>query len=87
MSNCVWIQRCICSDVEGNLPNEDKLLNSLDYRALTANLDGVNAVTDVAVIANNRYFVAAPLICNILTGCEKFIPAFNCNCGNVKPPI
>ena len=33
------------------------------------------AADDAAGIANNRYFVSAPLICNILTGCEKMLPA------------
>ena len=57
----------------GYLAADDTVLSSFDYRALTQNIDGVNAAD--AVVANNRYFVSAPLICNILTGCEKLIPA------------
>ena len=37
-----------------------------DYRQLTAN----------TTTGNNTYFVSAPLICNVLTGMEKLIPAF-----------
>ena len=37
-----------------------------DYRQLTAN----------TTTGNNTYFVSAPLICNILSGMEKLIPAF-----------
>ena len=55
----------------GYLGANDMLLSNFDYRALTQNLDGVAATDDAAGISNNRYFVSAPLICNILTGCEK----------------
>ena len=57
----------------GYLGANDTLLSNFDYRALTQNIDGVNAGDDV--VANNRYFLSAPLICNILTGCEKMLPA------------
>ena len=59
----------------GYLGLNDTLLSNFDYRALTQNVDGVNAADDAAGIANNRYFVSAPLTCNILTGCEKMLPA------------
>ena len=42
------------------------ILTYYDYRQLPAN----------TTTGNNTYFVSAPLICNILTGMEKLIPAF-----------
>ena len=59
----------------GYLGANDTLLSNFDYRALTQNVDVVNAADDAADIANNRYFVSVPLICNVLTGCEKMLPA------------
>ena len=45
-----------------------------------ANNDDATDGTASAVIdtsaANNHYYVSAPLICNILTGCEKLLPNF-----------
>ena len=49
--------------VANNTVNTDILLSPWDGRY-------------VAINANDNYSVSAPIICNILTGCEKLIPSF-----------
>ena len=62
--------------------DNDTLLSMFDHHLCTrdaANDDATDgtsiAVTDTNA-ANNRYYVSAPLICNILSGCEKLLPSF-----------
>ena len=46
-----------------------------DSRVLTVTQNGTSSGVSDANAANNRYFISAPLICTILSGCEKLIPA------------
>ena len=46
-----------------------------DGRLFTINQNGTSVAVSDDNAANNRYFVSAPLICNILNGCGKYLPA------------
>ena len=50
--------------VANNTLNSDLLMSPWDGRTMAANL------------APDTFAVSAPIICNILTGCEKLIPSF-----------
>ena len=50
--------------VANNTLNSDLLMSPWDGRTMAANL------------ATDTYAVSAPIICNILSGCEKLIPSF-----------
>ena len=50
--------------VANNTINSDLLMSPWDGRTIAPNQ------------APDTYAVSAPLICNILTGCEKLIPSF-----------
>ena len=66
-------------DSDGN----DTLLSMFDQHLCTRDtandnaIDGADLTVTDANALNNRYFVSAPLICNILTGCEIITKFFN----------
>ena len=54
----------ILNPVANNTINSDLLMSPWDGRSIAANQ------------APDTYAVSAPIICSILTGCEKLIPSF-----------
>ena len=56
--------------------DNDRYMSMFDSRLLTANQNGTSVAVSDTDAANNRYFVSAPLICNILTSSEKLLPSF-----------
>ena len=65
----------------GDSANNATLLSMFDHHLCTRDAanddatDGTDSTKADTVVLNNRYFVSAPLICNILSGCEKLLPS------------